>query len=92
MIDTNNRVSLYSYKGEKIGRLFGGEVALSDDGSRLCVEREPGRLALYSLQPLRRIDEMTFPNRLVYFGFAADNQHLVAVTADQTTYVLSLER
>jgi hypothetical protein len=91
MIDSSNRATLFSAKGEKIGRAFGGEAALSHDGHRLCIEREPGRLALYNLPSLLPMDEMTFPNRLSYFSFTADNQHLVVLTADQMVYVLALE-
>ncbi len=86
MIDNNNRTLLYSYKGQKKGRLFGGKAALSLDGSRICLEQEPGRLALYDVEQLREVDEMTFPERVVFSGFSAD-RHLVVMTADQTVYV-----
>ena len=87
MIDSNNRTLLYSYKGERKGRLFGGSAALSLDGRRICLEQEPGRLALYDIATLRELDEMTFPERVEYAGFSADQRHLVVMTADQTVYV-----
>jgi WD40 repeat protein len=89
MLDNDNRVSLYSYKGEKKGRLFGGHVALSLDGNWLCVEREPGRLILYNVARLRELDEMTFGSRVSYVGFTPDSSQFVVLTADQTAYVFA---
>ena len=86
MIDSNNRTLLYSYNGQKKGRLFGGKAALSPGGHRICLEQEPGRLALYDVDQLRELGEMTFPERVVFSGFSAD-RHLVVMTADQTVYV-----
>lgn len=80
------------YKGERKGRLPGGRVSLSADGHRVCLEQEPGRLALYDGEALKQLDQMTFPDRAVYAGFSADNRHLVVVTADQTVYVLPARR
>ena len=87
MLDSVNRVSLYSYKGERKGRLFGGNLALSPDGNWLCVEREPGRLILYDAERLRALDEMTFGNRVSFVGFTPDSSQFVVLTADQTAYV-----
>ena len=87
ILDNDNRVSLYSYKGERKGRLFGGHVALSLDGNRLCVEREPGRLILYDVTRMRELDEMTFGSRVAYVGFTPDSSQFVVLTADQTAYV-----
>jgi hypothetical protein len=89
MLDSDNRVALYSYKGEKKGRLFGGNVALSLDGNSLCVEREPGRLILYDVERLRELDEMTFGSRVSYVGFTPDSAAFVVLTADQTAYVFA---
>ncbi|HZP62000.1 MAG TPA: M48 family metalloprotease [Terriglobales bacterium] len=89
MMDMSNRISLYSFRGEKKGHVFGGRMALSPDGKRLCAEREPGRLLLYSMEPLQQLDEMTFDVRVAYAGFSSDSQELVVVTADQKGYVFS---
>ena len=89
MVDSNNRISLYSYKGVKKGRLFGGAVALSPDGRRLCVEREPGRLVLYDAEKLTQLDEMTFGSRVAFVEFTADSQKFVVLTADQTAFVFA---
>jgi hypothetical protein len=78
-------ISFHGVWGNK-GRLFGGKAALSPDGRRICLEQEPGRLALYDVDQLRRLDEMTFPERVVYSGFS-DDRRLVVMTADQTVYV-----
>jgi WD40 repeat protein len=89
MIDNHNRVLLYSHKGQRKGRLFGGEAAVSRDGRLLCLEREPGRLVLYDVDRLSQIDEMTFASGVVYAGFTDNSQYLVVLTADQTVFVLS---
>jgi WD40 repeat protein len=89
MLDSHDRVSLYSYKGERKGRLFGGNLALSLNGNWLCVEREPGRLILYDVERLRTLDEMTFGSRVSYVGFTPDSSQFVVLTADQTAYVFA---
>lgn len=89
MVDSNNRICLYSFKGEKEGCLFGGNVALSPDGRRLCVEREPGRLILYDIEKLRELDEMTFGSRVAHVNFTDDSSQFVVVTADQTAYLFA---
>ena len=89
MVDSNYRISLYSYKGERKGHLFGGAVALSPDGRRICAEREPGRLVLYDVEGLQELDEMTFGSRVAYVGFTPDSSAFVVLTADQTAYVFA---
>ncbi len=91
MLDSNKRASLYSYTGEKKGRLFAFYAAVSHDGKRLCIEREPGRLVLYDIEGLKEVDEMTFGSRVSYVGFTPDSSQLVVLTADQTAYVFPSE-
>jgi WD40 repeat protein len=89
MIDKSNRIALYSFKGDKKGRSYGGEVALSPDGRKICIEQEPGRLTLFDAERMQKLDEMTFGSRLAYIGFTEDSQQFMVLTADQIAYVFA---
>ena len=89
-IDTNHRVTLYSLKGEQKGRMFGGYAVLSSDGSKLAIEREPGRLLLYDAATLKEADEFTFGGEIVTAQFSSDAKRLFILTDDETAIVLNL--
>jgi hypothetical protein len=89
MLDDQRRVHLYSYKGTRIGTLFGGAATLSPEGA-VAVEREPGRLELYGGTDLRQGDELTFGSGVAFFGFTTDGKNLVVVTDDQTVFVIDV--
>jgi hypothetical protein len=89
--DTENRVLLYALaSGEQKGRAFGARAALSPDGRLLCVENEPSRLTVYDTLSMEKRDEFAFSSPVVVTRFGADGTSLLAVTADQTVYVLDV--
>ncbi|MCU1284119.1 MAG: peptidase Ste24p [Acidobacteriales bacterium] len=88
--DNQGRVLLYSYKGERKGRLFGRLPAISKDGSLLTVEPEPGRLNLYDVALVKKREQYTFGSRVLYYDFSEDSQKLVVLTEDQTLFVLNV--
>lgn len=92
MLDSQNRVLLYSIKGERLGRVFGGDVILSPDGSNMAVEQEPGRLALYDVAGVRKRDVLTFGARITFAQFTADSKRLVVLTDDQTLFVFDVAK
>ena len=88
--DLNNRVLLYSLNGQRMGQMFGGRPVVSRDNSRLVIEHAPGRLALYELPSLRKLDDFTFATRVLYAALSADGQQLLVVTDDQTLFMLGV--
>lgn len=89
-VDSNSRLLIYSLKGERKGRLFGRQATLAKSGDVICLEREPGRLALYDLASLHKRDEFTFPSPLSYASFSDDGKRLLVLTDDQNVYVLDM--
>jgi hypothetical protein len=63
---------------------------VSRDNSRLVIEHAPGRLALYELPSLRKLDDFTFATRVLYAALSADGQQLLVVTDDQTLFMLGV--
>jgi WD40 repeat protein len=90
LVDNNHRVMLYSIRGEPKGRLFGGYAVLSKDGSKLAVEREPGRVFVYDTVTLREADQFTFGGEIVTAQFSSDSSRLFVLTDDETAIVLNL--
>ncbi|HEV7683519.1 MAG TPA: M48 family metalloprotease [Pyrinomonadaceae bacterium] len=91
--DTQNRVLIYSLKtGEQRGRIFGGYATVSPANNLLCVENETGKLALYDLTTMNKLDEFIFSSPVSMLRFSADGQKLFVLTSNQTAYVLNLAR
>jgi hypothetical protein len=90
LTDSENRVLVYTRDGERIGQFFGSRPLVSRDGRLICLEREPGRLALYELPRLRSAGQLTFGTRVSYAAFAQDSQRLLVLTDDQNVFVLDV--
>lgn len=89
--DTQNRVLIYSLKtGEQRGRIFGGYATVSPANNLLCVENESGKLALYDLRTMDKLDEFIFSSPVSMLRFSADGQKLFVLTSNQTAYLLDL--
>jgi WD40 repeat protein len=89
--DTQNRVMIYSLKsGELKGRAFGGSATLSLAKNLLGVENESGKLALYDLNTMDKLDEFVFSSPISMFRFSPDGSRLFVLTANQTVYLLDV--
>jgi hypothetical protein len=87
--DTSNRVLVYSLKtGAQIGRVFGGFASVAVKSGLLCVENEVGKLAVYRLADLSKVDELIFSSPIGMLRFSSDAQRLFVLTTNQTAYVL----
>jgi len=87
--DSQNRVLTYSLKtGELKGRVFGSFATVSLPLNLLCVQNETGKLAVYDLTTLEKLDEMVFTSPLSMIRFSADGKRLFILTATQTAYTL----
>lgn len=87
--DTQNRVLVYSLKtGELKGRVFGGFATVSPKNKLLCVENETGKLTVYNLDTMERLDQFIFSNPLSLLRFSEDGKRLFVMTSKQTVYLL----
>jgi WD40 repeat protein len=90
-LDTRNRVLVYSLKtGALVGRAFGGYTTVSLQSQLLCVENEAGKLAIYDLRTMEKLDELTFASPISMLRFSADGSRLFVLTKNQTAYFLSV--
>ncbi|HLG17929.1 MAG TPA: M48 family metalloprotease [Blastocatellia bacterium] len=89
--DSENRVLIYSLAtGEQKGKVFGARAALSNASGLLCVENEPGQLALYDVASMEKRDEFVFSSPVSLARFSKDGKSLFVLTANQTAYVLDV--
>lgn len=87
VMDTNNRVSLYSIKsGELRGRVFGSIAAIAPKTHLLCVQNERGKLVIYNLETLEKRQELLFPTSLSMVRFSRDDTRLFVLTSTQIAY------
>jgi WD40 repeat protein len=91
--DSSNRVLLYSLStGETKARLFGSRPVFSPSGNLLCLANDRGQLRLFNLHSLAQVDALSFPSRVVLKAFSGDANKLLALTDDQTVYVMDLSK
>lgn len=87
--DTENRVLVYSLTdGEQKSRIFGSHATANRQNGLLCVENEPGKVAVYDLATMQKREEFVFSSRVSWAQFSPDGGKLLVVTANQTAYVL----
>lgn len=92
LADTDNRALVYSLDGELRGSFFGTRAAVSDAGGFLALESEPGTLSIYDLATLQKSEDLSFGMPLAFYQFVGDGSKLLAVTDDQTAYLLSVSQ
>ena len=91
--DNRNRVLVYSLKtGAQIGRVFGGFATVAVKNGVLCVENETGKIAVYSLSDLSKLDEFVFSSPIAMLRFSPDSERLFVLTSDQVAYVLDASK
>ncbi|HXT64967.1 MAG TPA: M48 family metalloprotease [Pyrinomonadaceae bacterium] len=89
--DTQNRILVYSLKsGEQVGKVFGGNATLSLKNNLMCVENEVGKLAIYDLNTLEKIDELIFSSPISLVRFTPDGSRLFVLTVNQFTYMIQI--
>ncbi len=88
--DNHDRLLVYNLRGQRIGRFFGRNPAVSSKTEMLAVEREPGRIALYSLSTGSKQREFTFNGEVEYAQFSADGRRLAVVTRNQDVYFVDV--
>lgn len=58
----------------------------------LSVANNRGELRVYDLHTLQRVDELSFADRIIMNAFSSDARKLLALTDDQTAYLLDMTK
>jgi WD40 repeat protein len=86
--DFHGRTLVYSLKtGLRTGQFFGKPVIVGRDGATLLVRQGEGHLALYDLNDVHEIKQMTFSYPVSWTGFTHSG-NIFALTADQQLYLI----
>ena len=88
LIDSENRVLMYSLRdGEVKARFFGETAAVNPVEGIAVVENVPGQLSVYRLEDGEKINELSFAGDVVYAAFSTDGKRFFALSADQQYYI-----
>lgn len=88
IIDSENRVLLYSLpRGELRRRFFGDNATISSAKSLAAVENVAGQVSIYDLNSGQKIDELLFPASVVHAAFSRDGKRLFVLAANQNYYL-----
>jgi WD40 repeat protein len=88
--DNQDRILVYSLTGERKATFFGTNVSYSDDGKLLCIQIEPGRLAIYDVASMQKLEQFTFPTSISAAWFMNNLGRLLVLTDDQTLYTIGI--
>jgi len=87
--DSENRILVYSLtSGAIVRRFFGDSATLSPDGLAIAIHVAPGRLELRSLPSGELRRDLTFATDVAFVRFSADSRRVLALTRDQTAFVI----
>ena len=89
--DTTNRILIYSLStGEQKGHMFGSSAAVAKSTGLLAIENEPGKIVVYDLATVMKLDKFVFTSPVSLARFSDDGKRLFVLTANQTIYFLDL--
>lgn len=89
--DSENRMLLYSLKtGEQKGRVFGDYATVSPNGKLLCVTNESGKLDIYTVADMQRVEQFVFTSSVTLVEFSEDGKKLIVLTSNQTAHVFDI--
>ena len=89
--DSENRILLYSLKtGEQKGRVFGDYATVSPNGKLLCVTNESGKLDIYTVADMQRVEQFVFTSSVTLVEFSEDGKKLIVLTSNQTAHVFDI--
>jgi hypothetical protein len=88
--DERDRIILYSLStGREKAKEAGELMTFSAAAGALCLEKVPGRLEIYSIDSMEKIDEFAFASGVAMARFTADKK-LFVLTTDQTAHLLQI--
>ena len=87
------RVSVYSLQDSQLkSRLIGERLAASAPSNLFALSDGSGRLSIYDLHSLAKLDQQLFSDDLAYLRFTTDGQRLFVLTEHQEAFLLDLAR
>ncbi|HEV2299521.1 MAG TPA: M48 family metalloprotease [Candidatus Acidoferrales bacterium] len=90
--DDENRVLVYALDGKLVGRVFGSRPVADDATGTLAVESDNSTVDIYRLDTLAKQEELKFSTPLAFYQIVDHGSKLFALTADQVSYLLSLDK
>jgi len=88
--DNNNRTLAYSLDtGERSGQQFGRVLAVDGARGQVGVQNDPGAITIYD-HNMKPVTNFKFPGNIIYAGFDASGQRLLAVTGAQEVFIEDL--
>lgn len=93
IIDSENRVQIYSLNsGELKWRFFGENAVLNPAKSLAVVENMPGQLSVYNLDTGKKINELLFSSPVTFSQFSKDGKKLFVLAANQNYYLFDSDK
>lgn len=93
IVDTRNRVQLYSLAGgERRWQFFGDDAVINPVKSLAAVKNMAGQLAIYDLDSGKKLNELLFTNAVIYAQFSRDGNRLFVLTANQNYYFFDSDK
>jgi len=93
IVDTQNRVQLYSLSGgERRWQFFGDNAVVNPVKPLAAIKNVAGQLSIYDLESGKKLNELLFTSAVIYAQFSRDGKHLFALTANQTYYFFDSDK
>jgi hypothetical protein len=88
---TGNQVLVYSLaSGEEKAHFFGTNPVVSEANALLAVDSDASRIKLYDIATSQLQHEYEFPEPIAFKQFSGDGKRMLALTVEQTVYVLDV--
>lgn len=85
------RFSVYALRdGQLKTRLLGNKPATASQTNLFALDEGSGRLAIYDINTLAKLDEQVFADEIAYIRFSADGKRLFVLTQHQEAFVLDV--
>lgn len=86
LADSEGRVQVFDFDGQRIGRFQARTAEASADGHLLATTTGRGKLVIYNLDTMKRADELDFNTYISVVAFSKSGDRLMVVTNDQNVY------
>lgn len=82
--------SVFTENRRTEGRVFGDYATVSPNGKLLCVTNESGKLDIYTVADMQRVEQFVFTGSLRLVEFNEDGKKLLVLTSNQTAHVFDI--
>lgn len=94
IIFSRDAVRVYVYSmldGQLKGRLVGIRPSVNARSNLLALDTGSGQLDIYDLNTVTQLDELIFPDPIVYTHFSENGHRLFVLTENQWAFVLDMK-